>query len=120
MTLPLRGKLLEDIVGLYLKRIFLEAPLTCAIVEYDPAQGGADFIVSPDGTNKNAVVLEVGAQKDNSKQVIQTLASIDGRYGAVVTSGTLEVDKENNVLRIPFEFFFPFIGDLPTTCYNFQ
>lgn len=102
----LRGKLLEDIVGLYLKRIFLEAPLTRAIVEYDPAQGGADFIVSPDGTNKNAVVLEVGAQKDNSKQVIQTLASIDGRYGAVVTSGTLEVDKENNVLRIPFEFFF--------------
>ncbi len=102
----LKGKLLEDIVGLYLKRMFLEAPLTRSIVEYDPAKGGADFIVSPDGTNKNAIVLEVGAQKDTSKQVIQTLQDIGGKYGAVVTSGQLNVDEENNVIRIPFEYFF--------------
>jgi len=102
----LKGKLLEDIVGLYLKRMFLETSFGRAIVEYDPAQGGADFIVSLDSNNRNAIVIEVGAQKNTSRQVIQTLKDIDGKYGAIVTSGVLGVDEDNNTLRIPFEYFF--------------
>lgn len=102
----LKGKLFEDIVGLYLKRMFLDAPLTRAIVEYDPSKGGADFIVSPDGTKSNSIVIEVGVSKSSSKQVIQTLNEIQGKYGVIVSSGVLEVDEENNVLRVPIEFFF--------------
>lgn len=102
----LKGKLLEDIVGMYLKRLFLDAPLTRAIVEYDTAQGGADFIISPDGQKTSSIAVEVGANKTTSRQVIQTLQDIGGRYGMVVTSGELAVDEANNVLRVPFEFFF--------------
>lgn len=102
----LKGKLLEDIVGLYLKRMFLDAPLTRAIVEYDPAQGGADFIVSLDGSKQNSIVIEVGATKTTSRQVLKTLSDIQGRYGVIVSSGKLEVDSDNNVLRVPFEYFF--------------
>lgn len=102
----LKGKLLEDVVGLYLKRMFMDAPLTRAIVEYDPAKGGADFIVSHDGTKKNSVAIEVGANKTTSRQVIQTLKDTSGKYGVVITSGTLGIDKENRVVRVPFEYFF--------------
>lgn len=102
----LRGKLLEDVVGLYLKRMFLDAPLTRAIVEYDPSQGGADFIVSSDGVKRNSVVIEVGANKTTSKQVIQTMNDMNAKYGIIITSGKLEVDAANNVARVPFEYFF--------------
>jgi len=102
----LKGKLLEDVVGLYLKRMFMDAPLTRAIVEYDPAKGGADFIISHDGTKKNSIAMEVGANKTTSRQVIQTLADISGKYGIVVTSGRLELDSDNKVVRVPFEYFF--------------
>lgn len=102
----LRGKLLEDIVGLYLKRMFLDAPLTRSIVEYDTAKGGSDFIVSRDGTKANSISLEVGANKTSAKQAIQTMASINGKYAVVVTSGQLRLDATNNVLWVPFEYFF--------------
>ncbi len=102
----LKGKLLEDIVGMYLKRMFLDAPLTRAIVEYDTAKGGTDFIVSADGQKKSSVAIEVGANKTTSRQAIQTLQDTGGKYGMVVTSGDLDVDEPNNVLRVPFEFFF--------------
>lgn len=102
----LKGKLLEDIIGMYLKRLFLDAPLTRAIVEYDTAQGGADFIISPNGQRSSSIAVEVGANKTTSRQVIQTLQDIGGRYGMVITSGGLAIDETNNVLRVPFEFFF--------------
>jgi predicted AAA+ superfamily ATPase len=102
----LKGKLLEDIVGMYLKRLFLDAPLTRAIVEYDTAKGGADFIISPDGQKSTSIAIEVGANKTTSRQAIQTLQDVGGRYGMVVTGGELDVDEANNVLRVPFEFFF--------------
>lgn len=101
----LKGKLLEDVVGLYLKRMFLDSPLTRAIVEYDPAKGGADFIVSHDGIKQNSVVLEVGAHKNTSKQVTQTLKDIGGKYGAIITSGSLDIDREAKVIRVPIEYF---------------
>lgn len=102
----LKGKLLEDIVGMYLKRLFLDAPLTRAIVEYDTAKGGADFIISPDGQKRSSIAIEVGANKTTSRQAIQTLQDIGGKYAIVITSGELDVDETNNVIRMPFEFFF--------------
>ncbi len=102
----LKGKLLEDIVALYLKRLFLDAPLTRAVVEYDTTKGGADFIISLDGQRKSSIAVEVGANKTTSRQAIQTLKDTNGKYGVIVTSGSLDVDEANNVLRIPFEYFF--------------
>jgi uncharacterized protein len=102
----LKGSLLEDIIGMYLKRLFLDAPLSRAIVEYDTAKGGADFIISPDGQCKNSLAFEVGAGKNTSRQATQTLRDIGGKYGALITSGSLDVDENSNVLRLPFEYFF--------------
>jgi predicted AAA+ superfamily ATPase len=102
----LKGSLLEDIVGMYFKRLFLDAPLARAIVEYDTAKGGADFIISPDGQRKNSLAFEVGAGKKTSRQAVQTLQDIGGKYGALITSGNLDIDETSNVLRLPFEYFF--------------
>lgn len=102
----LRGKLLEDIVAMYFKRLFIDPPLSRAIVEYDTAKGGADFIISPDGKKTSSIALEVGSKKTTPKQAIQTLNDVGGRYGAIVTSGELSVQPKNNVVIIPFEYFF--------------
>jgi uncharacterized protein len=102
----LRGKLLEDIVGMYLKRLFLDPPLTRAIVEYDTAKGGADFIISPDGSRQSSLAVEVGAHKVTTRQAVKTLQDIDGKYGMIVTSGSLGVQQNNNIVTVPFEYFF--------------
>lgn len=102
----LRGKLLEDIVGMYFKRLFLDAPLTRAIVEYDTAKGGADFIISSDGTRSSSIIVEVGAKKTTPRQAVQTLQDINGKYGLIVTSGNLGVQETNKIVTIPFEYFF--------------
>jgi hypothetical protein len=38
--------------------------------------------------------------------ILHNKGDINGKYGIIVTSGTLEVDIENNVARVPFEYFF--------------
>ncbi len=102
----LKGQLLEDVAGMYLKRLFLDSPLTRAIVEYDTAKGGADFIISPDGKRSSSLAIEVGANKATSRQAIQTIEDIGGKYGVLITTGSLSVDEANNVLRVPLDFFF--------------
>jgi predicted AAA+ superfamily ATPase len=102
----LKGKLLEDIVGMYLKRLFLDAPLTRAIVEYDTSKGGADFIISPDGQRKHSIALEVGSNKTTFRQAIQTVDDLKGKYGLVITSGELAIDETKKIVRVPLEYFF--------------
>jgi predicted AAA+ superfamily ATPase len=101
----LRGKLLEDTVGLYLKRLFFDTPITPAIVEYDTASGGADFILSPDGKKDTSIAIEVGANKTVGRQAIKTLENTGGRYGLIITAGELDVDGQNRIVRVPFEYF---------------
>lgn len=100
----LRGQLLEDIVGMYLKRIFIDAQKK-AIVEYDTAKGGADFIISATGEKKDAISLEVGVKKTSNRQAAQTLEELGGKYGMVVTDQPLSVDTEHKVLYVPLEYF---------------
>jgi predicted AAA+ superfamily ATPase len=100
----LRGQLLEDIVGMYLKRIFIDAQKK-AVVEYDTAKGGADFIISATGEKKDAMSLEVGVKKTTNRQAVQTLEDLNGKYGMVVTDRPLSVDTANKVLYVPLEYF---------------
>ena len=76
-----RGYLLEDVVTSYLKRLFVDRPLAGAL-EYDPASGGADLIISSSGLKKDALVIEVGMNKTKSRQPTKTLKKI-GRYGLI-------------------------------------
>lgn len=100
----LRGQLLEDIVGMYLKRMFMDGPKR-AVVEYDTADGGADFIISQTGEKANSVIIEAGTKKTTSRQAGQTLKDIGGKYGLIVTDQPLKIDTINNTVYVPLEFF---------------
>jgi predicted AAA+ superfamily ATPase len=100
----IRGQLLEDIVGMYLKRIFIDSQ-DKAIVEYDTAKGGADFILSLTGEKKDAIAIEVGVNKTSNRQAVQTLNDIGGKYGMVITDRPLSVDVEHGAVYVPLEYF---------------
>ena len=102
----LRGRLLEDVVLMYLKRILKNDPLGVNI-EYDAAAGGADFVIMPiDGTKQQAVVIEVGNSKTTSKQVEKTLDKV-GKYGLVITNHTDQpsLSPSKTVVYVPLKLF---------------
>jgi hypothetical protein len=97
-----RGKLLEDLVGMYLYRLCDKKPSFS--LTYDSAKGGADFILS---NGKNKIALEVGVNKKEYKQVAQTLKKIKAAYGIIVSEETdaLQYNLEANALKIPLKYF---------------
>lgn len=61
-----RGKLLEDLVGMYLYRLCDKQP-NCSLT-YDSAKGGADFIFT---VGNISIVIEAGVNKIECRQVIR-------------------------------------------------
>lgn len=94
-----RGKLLEDVVGMYIYRYF--SSKIGYSLSYDTMEQGADFII--DGANRLAI--ETGWNKHTHQQAVNTLRNINGKYGLLVTNAT-KVETRDNVLFIPFEYFF--------------
>lgn len=95
-----RGKLLEDVVGMYLNRILykqINASLT-----YDSAQGGADFIM---GWQRQRVIIEVGAGDKGARQIKNTMAKVKVKYGFTVSKNNLNIIRGENILQVPFEYF---------------
>ena len=95
-----QGYLFEDIVAMYFNRAlekFGGSSLT-----YDVAEGGADFIVT---RVERKTVWEVGVGEKNKKQVIQTMGKVDGDVGVLLHSGDLALDKENNIVSVPWKWF---------------
>lgn len=103
-TSQLRGRLLEDVVGMYLKRTFNPSE-TPAIVEYDYSSGGADFIVSRTGQRGDAIVIEVGAKKRTAQQAYETLERVNAKYGLVISGANLAIDSSKKSVFVPFEPF---------------
>jgi len=97
-----RGKLLEDLIGMYLYR-FIDGYSEFSLV-YDSAQGGADFIFK---SHNNIIVIEVGVNKKESRQIVKTAEKIKANYGIVISekNNQLEYDKEINVVRVPLKYF---------------
>lgn len=97
-----RGKLLEDLVGMYLYRVGDKKPSFS--LTYDSAKGGADFIVS---LGEHRIVVEVGANKKEYRQVAQTAQKVKTMYGIIISEGLdgLEYNPEVNALKIPLKFF---------------
>jgi len=97
-----RGKLLEDIVGMYLNRILYKKRE--AHLNYDAEKGGADFIV---GIGSNDIVIEVGVNKKTIKQVINTMKKTQSVFGIIISEkqDILEIDKNYNIVKIPFKYF---------------
>ena len=95
-----KGKLLEDSVGMYIYRNF--SNVIGASLGYDDAQGGADFIVDAGGRR---IVIETGWNKRDASQAIQTMQEVKANYGLLVTNSSV-LEQKNNVLTVPFEYFF--------------
>lgn len=96
-----RGHLLEDIVGLHVYREFVtqhKGSLT-----YDAAESGADFILELH--NLRQIVIEVGMNKKDSKQVQKTMHKIKSAYGVVISQQELNIDSDKNVLFLPLKTF---------------
>lgn len=97
-----RGKLLEDLVGMYLYRLCDKKPAFS--LTYDSAKGGADFILS---TGENKIVIEVGVNKKEYKQLTQTMGKVKSSCGIIISEGIgeLEYNQEANALKIPLKYF---------------
>ena len=98
-----KGKVLEDAIGLSLRRLFSEKPL-CSIT-YDSSEGGADFIINK---NDNIIVIEVGYGKKNITQIVKTMERIGGKtpcYGILVSQNPLKIHPEENIVEIPISYF---------------
>ena len=97
-----RGKLLEDLVGMYLYRLFDKKPAFS--LNYDGAKGGADFIV---GVGDKRIVIEVGSNKIEYKQVVQTAKKVKAIYSIIISAkaDVLEYNEEGNAVKIPLKYF---------------
>jgi len=97
-----RGKLLEDLIGMYLYRLCDKKPIFS--LTYDSARGGADFIIR---VGENKVVMEVGANKKGYRQVAQTIEKVKASYGIVISeqASELQFNQELNSLKIPMNYF---------------
>ena len=97
-----RGKLLEDLLGMYLYRLCDKKPIFS--LTYDSAKGGADFIIS---AGEKKIVIEVGSNKKEYRQVIQTVKKVKAIYSIIVSEqdSVLEYNKEANALKIPLNYF---------------
>ncbi len=97
-----RGKLLEDLVGMYLYRLFEKQPNFS--LNYDAEKGGADFVI---GVGNEKIVVEVGVNKTTHKQVIQTARKVKAIYGIVISekAEALEYSEDANVIKIPLKYF---------------
>lgn len=95
-----KGKLMEDITGLYFYRVLglrFGSSLT-----YDSAAEGADFILT---IKQQKILVEVGYGEKRFEQVIKSLKRIGGKYGISISPTELTLNKEEKVIAIPLKFF---------------
>lgn len=95
----IEGKKLEDYFALiYLKDLKRDKAVT---LTYDFAEAGADFVLTM--IDRKNVVIEVGFNKEEIKQVENTLVKTGGKYGLVFGSNELEL-VNNSIVKIPLKF----------------
>lgn len=97
-----RAKLLEDLIGMYLYRLCDKKTL-CSLT-YDSAKGGADFIFTAANTR---IVIEVGVNKREYRQVIQTAKKVKASYSLIISEqqDELELNLEHNIVKAPLSYF---------------
>lgn len=98
-----KGKLLEDIVGFYLYRVFIQ--FQGSSLTYDSAGSGADFIVDTKIEGSKPVVIEVGSGKKSYAQTKQTLEKVGGKYGLVISTSDLGIDNDCRCVSVPLKYF---------------
>lgn len=95
-----KGKLIEDLVVMYLHRILNKNPGKS--LTYDASQGGADFIL---GMGNHRIVIEVGAGKKEYRQVIATAKKVKPNYSLIISEEELEYSAEFEAVKVPLRVF---------------
>ena len=98
----IEGKKLEDYFVLIFQKVIKDSQ-TFGVpkLSYDIAGGGADFVLTlKDGGN---IVIEIGFNKEEIRQVQNTMKKIKSRYGLVFGSSELELIKDS-IVKVPLKF----------------
>ncbi len=92
------AKMLEDIVVLYLKRIFKQE----SIVSFSSEKGARnpDLIIE---TIDKPILLEIGINKNTTKQISKS--KIKYKYGIVINSKIDKIELHNDIVIIPLKYF---------------
>ncbi len=98
-----KGKLLEDVVGLYLFRIFSRIP--DMNITYDAAKNCADFLIGSAISKDGKIALEVSLENKGCQQLLNTMEKIKCRYGLLITPGQLWLDNTKTCVSIPLKYF---------------
>jgi predicted AAA+ superfamily ATPase len=96
-----KGALLEDIVGLYLYRLFSKS--IGIGITYDSSEEGADFILT---IHKKIIPLEIGFGQKGYRQLTNTMRHIKSSYGIVISpSNQLGISEDKQMISLPLEYF---------------
>lgn len=97
-----KGKLLEDLVAMYLYRM-LDKKAVSEPLMHDPKQGGADFVLNS-GVDRQ-IVLEVGFNKTSKEQIETTKDRVNNfNYGLLITDVN-ELEKREETVVVPLKYF---------------
>jgi uncharacterized protein len=101
-TPDIYGKLLQDVVALYLYKMTNIQPNYS--LNYDSDKEGADFIIGNTKDNSQiAIEVSYGSHKDTQQARI-TMEKLNGKYGLVVSSKELSI--QDKVVFVPQRYFF--------------
>ncbi|OQY05567.1 MAG: hypothetical protein B6I20_01005 [Bacteroidetes bacterium 4572_117] len=92
------AKLLEDIVVLYLSRIFRDSN----ILSFASAKGqkNPDLIIE---TIDKPILVEIGVNKNTTKQISKS--KIKYKYGIIINSKMDKIELHNDIVIIPLKYF---------------
>jgi predicted AAA+ superfamily ATPase len=94
----IRAKLFEDVIAMYLRRIFPEQGLLS--FGYSADGVSPDFVIE---TGDHPVVLEAGSNKQSTKQIEKYHKQ--KRYGIIISASANGLVRNNNTLIIPLKWF---------------
>ncbi len=95
----IEGKKLEDYFALIFEKD-LKKEIAHSL-SYDFAEGGADFVLTL--KDRSNIVIEVGFNKEETKQVENTMKKVKSCYGLVFGSNNLELIN-NSIVKVPLKF----------------
>lgn len=92
-----KSKLIEDIIVMYLRRIF-----TDGIISFSSSKNEAnpDFVIE---TRDKPLLLEIGTSKTSTRQIKQS--SVSYRYGILVSNGVSEPILKDDCIQLPLSWF---------------
>ena len=94
-----QGSLFEDLAVLCFQRFIPK--YGDFSLSYDSSDGGADFIL---GFPRKKIAIEVAAGNKGIKQALFTMDKKKCDYGVIFCSEELYFDKEQNIVKVPWQY----------------